>query len=329
MSTIFYYILAVLSIIPLSLHIFGLVLLWKARRAYSNRSQFLFLVNLSLSELVFVILGLLMFVCSILAHEKISFVFLVLQYIGATLVYFFVMIFMTLDRFFEVYFNIKYPLYWNSKSCQRLMLASWVTFFLLAITALVHPDFDKTLLYHWCYKYIFPSVELAFILIAIFVYSYVFAKIRWKYPTSLTNSHTSHPTSLINRNRHISQRHQNSSRQMNGFYLPTLVIITFILFAILPDFIQFYAHVTHRELSDDMECVIYLMYLLAMTTDALIYVMLSPPLRRMLRRKMKHRRSMRTLRKSTVRYPSIANDTTASLRLSVIEQNESQLLRAE
>jgi len=315
-----YYILIPTSCIPLSLHVFGLLLLWKARTFYRNHSQYLFLVNLSVAELVFVVLGLLMYVTSVFGYEWISFKFTVLQYIGGTLAYFFIMIFITLDRFLEVYLNIKYPLYWGWRGTRNLIVAMWFLSIALSALGLVYPDFDKQQLYRLCYRYMFPLIEFCFILIALLVYGYVFVKLRW------------------NRNRRVIYHPENdgqtsgasqSSRVPTGFFVPTLVILTFVLIAILPDLIYFHAQVVGRKLSDQTECTVYGLYLLAMATDALIYVMLSPPLRNLIRRKISGWRMMAGAAASTNSKDLEWSDTIRTLNmfteLNIAEENETNL----
>ena len=271
MRATYYYVLITVSCLPLSLHLVGLLLLWKARLMYCNKSQLLFLVNLSVAEFLFVLLGILMYVSSVTGHSQISYHCTVLQYTGATLAYFLIMIFMTVDRFLEIYLNLKYPLYWNAKSTRNLMAVMWFTCTAFSLAGLLSPGFTKVRLYEVCYKYLFPSIELTFLLIATLVYGYVLVKLRWN-PLVCTNCMV------------VKQRHQR--RRMSGFFVPALVVITFILFAVLPDLVQFHAHVVGRKLSDEAEFFVYLMYLLAMLADALIYLLLSPPLRTIIRKKI-------------------------------------------
>lgn len=303
MNTHCYYMLIPTSCVPLFLHVFGLLLLWKIRRvSYYNRSQYVFLVNMSVAELVFVVLGLLMYVTSVTGYERISFKFTILQYIGGTLAYFSVMIFITLDRFLEVYLNIKYSLYWSWRYTRNLMVAIWFMSIALSVVGLVYPGLDKQQLYRLCYQYMFPLIEFCFILIAVLVYGYVFVKLRSNPAHSVT---------------HQSERGQ-STRVTSGFFIPTLVIITFILFAVLPDLIYFHAQIEGRKLSDQTECIVYAMYLFAMATDALIYVMLSPPLRNLLWKKISKPRMTSVSRKKSTWSDSIRT-------MKKVEENEIKL----
>ena len=157
----------------------------------------------------------------------------------------------------EIYLNLKYPLYWNFICTRNLMIAMWFTCITLSVAIFFIPGFTTTRMFKLCYTYLFPPIELVFLLIAICVYGYVFIKIRWN-PLLRTNST-------------VQQQQRN---RMSEFLVAALVVITFILFAVLPDFVQFHAHAVGRKLLEEVD-LFHVMYLLAMFVDAVIYLSVS------------------------------------------------------
>jgi len=106
-----------LNVIPLTLHLFALYLLIKYRRSYGNINQYMYLLNLSLSELTFVLLGLVSLFLAMFNYHEGSHRVEAIQYSTVTIVCFVAMIYLTVDRFLEVRLNIFYPLHENLALC--------------------------------------------------------------------------------------------------------------------------------------------------------------------------------------------------------------------
>lgn len=276
------------SCLPIFLHTSGLILLRRTRAGHKNKSHWLLLVNLSVAELLFAWLGLTTSLLDIISMETPAFKLRVCHYIGVTLAYFFVIILITIERFLEVYLNIKYPLYWTATYTQCSLFAMWFLCIASTLAALMYPNFDETALRHLCYLYIFPSVEILFVLIGSFVYSYVFVKLRFKSPT--VNRQIACIRSVVSEaplpglSAHTKRYHH---RQLKSFVMPSLFVLTFVLFAVVPDQLHFYALLMDTRIPHSVVFVVQLCYNFAMSSDALVYVMLSPPLRDFMKRKLR------------------------------------------
>ena len=97
------------------------------------------------------------------------------------LMYFFVMAFITWDRFAEIKLNLKYPLYCNSKKTKTLLvIAFFISLSLFVVLLSIKFITNRELYYYKRYLtiYVFPIFHGIFIISAVFVYSYIFKKLR-------------------------------------------------------------------------------------------------------------------------------------------------------
>ena len=82
---------------------------------------------------------------------------------------------LTVDRFLEIYLNITYPLWSTRKSTMVLITLSWC---IIVTTWIILCLFEDTRSELIVILYLWPCSESLFLIVAIFVYSYLFVKIR-------------------------------------------------------------------------------------------------------------------------------------------------------
>ena len=270
------YIEICLYLVPVLLHLVGLYLLYATRRTYFNHTQRLYLIALSSTELVMAILKIVQRFCYIAGAVEIGFYVWMVQTSGVFLCYILTMVLITVDRFLEVYLNLRYPLICTKR---RTGLALLVTLMLSTVLAIVlcstYGDFETAhivmALYFW------PTTEITFIIVAVFTYSYLFTKIRanryrLKQLVKQLPRMRSETDEAVNRRRnlkHIKKR----------FFLPSLLIATFVLFWFLPDLGEFIFMLKGVHVTSSQALIINIGYVLAMSSDALIYVFSSIPVR--------------------------------------------------
>ena len=98
---------------------------------------------------------------------------MLMQYtVGLGMMYM-VMITLTMDRFFRVYLNIKFSLYWSDSQSTKLVAGLWaMQLTLLAVFYLIEVTADNL------NTYLFVVYDSIFLMIAIITYSYIFIKIK-------------------------------------------------------------------------------------------------------------------------------------------------------
>ena len=273
-AVIMIYVKLIVAALPaIILHIIGFCLLYKKSR-HTSESQRIFL-SLSLSEIV-------------ISSNTIIEV-LVLQFYGwnqavasteilnfcMSQVYYCIMIFLTVDRFFELYLNIRYDFFWNVKSTKYLLLCVWtfstINFIILLIFYMIRGE-----TFYWVvtevYSYVNPIFDFIFLFVAVVTYGYIIGMIAKRNSaiaisdqTTSQNSGTLStvassnfiPSIVITGDNKIERLQQyvhsqpptsstssihmrKTKRRRRYLLLPTLLILTYIIFTLCPDMFFFF-----------------------------------------------------------------------------------------
>ena len=147
------------------------------------------------------------------------------------LMYFFLMMFITWDRFVEIKLNLKYPLYCNSKKAKTLLV---ITFFislslfvvLLSIQCITNGAWDYE---YYLGIYVFPVFHGIIIFSSVFTYSYIFTKL---YKNQIAHLKVRRQLQL-----QMDSLKSRSAIKLNSkpkLVVPSLIILTFLIFSTLP-----------------------------------------------------------------------------------------------
>ena len=257
-------------------HIIGIVLLITENRRKSRQSRqqggtrsVLLLVNISISDIAFSIQNI---IRSALQHYQIkdianaSAIMDVMTY-SLGIPFYCGMFLLTIQRFLEVYLHLKYYRCWFEKRQSLLCLTTWCAGLLFAVSLIVvHKTQLATMVIIQTICRI-VSIVMTFVVILefIFVYSYIFRKF-----------HTIHY-----KNKQKAGHHIVAKRRRRRIYIPFFIVMTFIIFIGIPDFISvFFAQFYSK--------FIYIFYYVNVIVDALIYIALKPTTRSRFKRSMLH-----------------------------------------
>ena len=72
----------------------------------------------------------------------------------------------------------------------------------------------------------------------------------------------------------------------SAFYLPTVLILTFVLLQVVPDLAIFSVLLSGRNVPDHVFNIAFMTYMISILLDAVIYILLSPDVKIILIRKM-------------------------------------------
>jgi len=253
----------IITALPLVIHSLGLFLLFKTHRIFRDVSQLYFLVNLSISEALFVLLGVLKELVHNNKNDRVYFCLFAVQYMNVSVQVILAMIYMTFDRFFEVFFNITYPLYWNGIKTRNLLLFTWMFNALLVLPVVFHQELDPVLLNTFCYLYLFPIIELFFLLQSVFVYTYILYKLKKNRVAALT----------------VKEKLRRNRRSTRHFFVPFIIVCSFTLFIVVPDLVIMYFIATATPVSVGLSKYISWSYMLNLFLDAFSYILLTPVIR--------------------------------------------------
>ena len=278
-----------------------------------NGNQRLFLFHLSLSETCLTFIETAKRILYISFHSEHTMIIEymnIVQFSSAAMVYLFIMIYLTVDRFFELYLNIRYPLYWSERKTKRLLTATWIVFIILAIVLSFLYKYQSIDYERLFYIYTWPITEAVFLVVAFWTYGYVIRKLYESY-TSINNSRQSSINKFNMNNNNMPKSSKNQSQfKKSAFYLPTLLILTFVLLQVVPDLTILFVVLSGNSVSAHVYTAVFMTYMVSIFLDAIIYIFLSPYVKQMLMRKLI---SMKVMERPNVKKLSIQSDISTKM----------------
>ena len=302
----------IVNIIPLILHTIGLYFLYSARCTSNRLSlgtgiQYIYLVLISINNVLEKSLALILEINPGLS-SKVYMVIWTISNGGLFVSYSLIMTLLTLDRFMEVYLNIRYPTVW-SKLKTKICLLSCYLIAILVVGSMLGTCRETGQVFNVLVFYIWPVCEGVFIVTASVTYGYVIVKIRANRkrlvahsssirvtvtptPSTTSSSTTTQFTTTVVReslNRHSTRRLGSKKnpptaiiKVLRGFYIPTLFIVTFLTFWVLPDMVKLGYILANRKSPEAINHLGAVLYALAPISDALIYTFAFKPVRQQL-----------------------------------------------
>ena len=250
--------------IPCVGHSFGLFLLLKTKfPGFNGFFQNLFFINLCLSEVMITSLAIVKRV--ITSSHTAYYPILIFQYLIAYLLMYEVMILITVERFCAVYFNIKLPLMWSNTKTKILTISLWVFNSAMFVVVLMMELKQKLL-----DTYMFTILNVIFIMVAIPTYTYIFKKIKQK------------KKSVASLNKRENTRPSENTRKQ--FLAVFLLVISFFIFNVIPDFVYFFTGIFAINLPLWTFHFLLFVYCFSYIMDFLIYMFTARPVRRTLRK---------------------------------------------
>ena len=276
-----------LSILNVLLHTLGLYLLLTIYKNGKNETpQQLFLIHLTVCEILINFFGILRGVDDIISEStncgeidsllvNVNEYVMILSFTGVSVVYYITMIYLTVDRLADILLNIKYHLYWDTRRTNVLMCITWIAGLLLSgIISLLY----KFTGFEWenvFYKYFLPILNFSFITISLVTYVCIFRIYKRTHDTKWGQRGT---------------RRALSSWQVfrrSRFYVSVLMILTFLVFMVIPDLSYLFLVVIRGDKTRDFLLLCcYISYGICNIIDAWIYIYLQAPVRRLLIRKL-------------------------------------------
>ena len=265
------YSLFILHSIAISLHCLGIYLL--SHQIKQDRShQVPILMNLSIAEIFMSAFDVAYnIMISYGVEEDINIYVYTIQCTCFVISNFLILTVLALDRFFEVYLNITYPIFFTKQVVQRCLVGCWVIGFTLGILlcTLRYTMGINTL--DVVFRILFPFFEIVFFSCAVVSYSYIYMKYR----------------QMMRNQSHSSGNNNNNSFKKRKFFVPTLIIFTFFLFAIIPDQLHLFLFYIYNIGSNTFLNTILLLYVVGFICDASIYIFFQKTTYSILRKKLR------------------------------------------
>lgn len=287
-------VLVSLNIANVLLHSIGIYLLVKIQQRNSGNIQTVYVINLSVCEAIMNFLELLRRIPSFftIRADVESTISVVNEYIhivmftGISFVFYWVMIFLTLDRLLDILLNIRYPIYWNETKTKNLLGGTWFLGVMLCVTV--------SMLYYsigfdWedaFFKYFYPAISIGFIGLAIVTYGFIFKR----YRRTRTNPVCFYNNPIATNQNFNTIDTTTSNRQPNAwtvfrksrFYISVLLILSFIFFMLIPDMTYLLYGIIHKKKDEVLVAACWISYAISNCVDAIIYIFLQADVRKLL-----------------------------------------------
>ena len=281
-----------LLIVPFLLHLFGIFILCRTAANNLGFTCKLFFVNLSLAEVTVCLFGILKRCAGINKKDNLKFHATLLQYAIGYSLYYLVMIILTMDRFFRVYLNLKFHLYWPDWWNGKILIGCWIfSCALFATSEICKVPINQL------NKWFFPVYDVVFIVISIITYTYIFVRVKGNrkklhkpQPSSAAEDEQgndddsttlSMASNSTDKNDNIQAEKRDILSNSKEFLSIFLLVITFQIFTVLPDFIYVYIELKYpgTDMSHGLSVIVLFMYGMGYTVDFFIYTFSSKAVR--------------------------------------------------
>lgn len=275
----------ILDLVVIFVHVIAIRMLISVKTSNVRGSQKLLLLVLCVTELTFSILDINNKGLHLLEYTEYRYIWWMFSISSAVIMYMFVMTLITIDRFMDIYLNIKYDIHWYAKRTKIALTAAFVVSLLSGIPAVIVGLEDPCKVFKFLSLYVYPVLEGIFVVIALFTYFYIIKQVQ---------KHKKISRKIENqlRENHIIP-FQKPSRNRFRIYVPTLIIITFILFTIGPNVIKFFYFLNIIQ-NHYISHIAYLLIPVGFIADPLIYILNLKPVRTRLKQVIPGRNTIKT-----------------------------------
>ena len=171
-----------------------------------------------------------------------------------TLVYYTLMVLLVLDRFLVFYLNIKYPVYCTTLNLLKVIISFVILLFLIFILVAVLRVRERLQrrTHFWIFYTSFLILDICYFLFVAFSYTYIFLVYQRQ----------------VKKTKHIVWRYRKDRLKL---LIPSLIIISFLLFNILPDFIFTIRNICSLAISTELNSALQILYRIGFLIDPVIY----------------------------------------------------------
>lgn len=273
-------IVCLLNICTSVLHIFGSYLLMNLYKNGKDDAEYIFLINLGVTEgmINFIQFFINMFRYLAINDDLVYYLQLIRGY-GCITTYLLTMIFLTIDRLLDILLNIKYALYITKTKVKTILTALWIFNIMTSISVVIvykYFDIDVNVLLP---TYIYPSLDVVFIAVAFTTYGFIFHKYRQtRVPPCLRQSHIRPP-------RRVKQNIFSVFKR-SRFYIPVLLITTFLIFMVIGDLVYLIVVVVNGNKTFLAITLCHISFAFSYLSDAVIYILIKPSVKDLLMKKL-------------------------------------------
>lgn len=263
--------LEIVQVLAVILHAVGIVALIKTKPRTAcciMEIHHLFLLNLSMVDLIQALLAILTDICDMTGKFRAK---IYLAYInqGFYITYAFIMASIAINRFAEIYFSLKYPLYWNSECTKILLVILWGSGITYSIAEII---------YYLLHENIVPEVasycemflDATVFLVSVFSNGYLIYKI---FDMKKTSRQCEQRISKRNHSKTSLSNRTRSNSDKTPYFLISSLVLTMLIFIVLPNLTVHLMTFGYLKYSKTVINLSLLFYGLGFLSDAVIYIL--------------------------------------------------------
>ena len=126
----------IINVASIILHMIGCNLLLHLYNNGEQEVEDIYLINLSFIEIIECLIHLVLICLSNKAMSVRNYLQIIHVY-GSSITFFLTIIYITLNRYFEIVLNIRYHLYWNVDKAKQSLQLTWLTSFTVSLILLL------------------------------------------------------------------------------------------------------------------------------------------------------------------------------------------------
>lgn len=257
-----YQLMFILYFVALCLH--GLAIFCLCKHKKQNKNQKVLLINLSATEIIILLFKASYIGLQTVMHKNqtktdhkadlfsmISFYL----YVLATFLLLFAMFLIIVDRFLCIHLHVRYSYVVTKIRLMKVIIAAWIVSTIIGLPIMFLEDLSKE------YYLILAVLNIVYITMATVVYGIICLHLKRRRKRLQTKS-----------------KMENSVTNSKQFVVPFLIVITFIIFASLPQCINVWLSVTNGE-TINVRIITEILLVCGFIVDPLIYVFFNKSLR--------------------------------------------------
>ena len=194
---------------------------------------------------------------------------------------------LAIDRFGEIYFNIKYPVFISKHRLKIVLVLVWIVGTVSGMITLPLMITGNEAVLGIIFTYIFPALEGMFIVVAAGSYAYIYKKF--------------YDVKVYQRN-HFKSQSNKIKLNKKHFLPPFLILFNFMVFVIAPDTANLFLFYIKRNGKLLHTNVLTILYIIGFINDAIIYIILQQHLRTLFFKKLRCKRENNKQNKLAVIY---------------------------
>ena len=240
----------VISFTATCVHILAITLLYRRKNHSRLKNQIYLLIGLCHTESMFIIRSV------ALTLQLLPNLLRYCTEIYLAIIYYFFMILLILDRFLVFYLNLKYVVYCTPKKLLKIIYSMMVlsTICVLILLATIHLEQMSFPVINLATIFVYTVIDTLYVIVVVITYAYIFVVYKRQIKARKTFYY-------------IKKTHDQFH-----LFVPTLIIVTFILFTVFPDIWSLLIQLNSPKSYSKVQGIGRILFLLGWLADPLIYV---------------------------------------------------------